>query len=163
MSPSWPSTSFWFRFTLECSRRQDYGALALLIVLGAFLQPLTHLGFDEAYLRFYYDGKQAERERLTGTIVIFLVASNVILLVLLGVTAPWLSRQLLGSPEYTSAVAFLLPTRFVSAFLFIPLNLLRVQNKSRQFAGWTLGRSAGTVALRLLLLLSGSDLACWAS
>ena len=131
----------------------DYGALALLIVLGAFLQPLTHLGFDDAYLRFYYDGQQAERERLTGTIVIFLIASNVVLLALLARTAPWLSRQLLGSSEYTSAVAFLLLTRFVSAFLFIPLNLLRVQNRSRQFAGWALGRAAGTVALRLLLVV----------
>ena len=131
----------------------DYGTLALLIVIGAFLQPLNHVGFDQAYLRFYYEGGQAEREQLTGTIVIFLIASNVILLVLLGPTAPWLSRQLLGSSEYTSAVTFLLLTRFVSAFLFIPLNLLRVQNRSRQFAGWTLGRSAGTVALRLLLVV----------
>ena len=54
----------------------DYGTLALLIVIGAFLQPLNHVGFDQAYLRFYYEGGQAEREQLTGTIVIFLIATT---------------------------------------------------------------------------------------
>ena len=108
----------------------DYGALALLLVLGAFLLPLTHLGFDEAFLRFYYESGQAERRQLTGTIVIFLIVSNVVLLMTFAAAAPWMSRQVLGSVDYVSAVVFLLLTRFVSAFLFIPLNLLRVQNKS---------------------------------
>ena len=131
----------------------DYGALALLLVLGAFLLPLTHLGFDEAFLRFYYESGPAERRQVTGTIVIFLIVSNVVLLMTFAAAAPWMSRQVLGSVDYVSAVVFLLLTRFVSAFLFIPLNLLRVQNKSRQFASWTLGRAAGTVAVRLFLVV----------
>ena len=131
----------------------DYGVLALLLVLGAFLRPLNELGFEQAYLRFYYDGGQAERRQLTGTVVIVLIVSNAILLAVFAIATPWMSRQLLGSVEYVSAVAFLLLTRVVSAFLFIPLNLLRAQNKSKQFAGWMLGRSVATLAIRLFLVV----------
>ena len=131
----------------------DYGALALLLVLGAFLQPLNHLGFDEAYLRFYYEGGMAERRELTGTTIIILVVSNTIILAISLVLAPWLSRHLLGSQQYLWAVGFLLLTRYVSAFFFIPLSVLRAQNRSRQFASWTLARAAGTVAARLLLVV----------
>ena len=131
----------------------EYGAYALLLVLGAFLQPLNHLGFDEAYIRFYYEGGQTERRQLTGTIVILLIVINVALLMVFAAAAPSMSRQLLGSVDYVSAVALLLLTRFVSAFLFIPLTLLRVQNKPRQFASWTFARAAGSVSVRLFLVV----------
>ena len=131
----------------------DYGALALLLVLDAFLRPLNHLGFDEAYLRFYFDGQRSERRQLTGTTVMFLLGSNLILLVALTSSSPWISRWLFGSTQYVSAIALLVMSRFVSAFFFIPFNLLRAENKSKQFATWTLCRSAGTVTARLALVV----------
>ena len=113
MWPSWSSTSRWSPYTRECSRRPTTASFALLLVLGAFLRPLNELGFEQAYLRFYYDGGQAERRQLTGTVVIVLIVSNAILLAVFAIATPWMSRQLLGSVEYVSAVAFLLLTRVV--------------------------------------------------
>ena len=59
--------------------------LGLLLLLRAFLRPLNQLGFDESFLRFYYDcGDDAARRTLTGTTLVAIgLASGVVLAVLL--------------------------------------------------------------------------------
>ena len=57
----------------------EFGALALLLLLEAFLRPFTQWGLDEAFLRFYYDcDSENTRRTLTGSTKIILFAANAV-------------------------------------------------------------------------------------
>ncbi len=56
----------------------EYGALALLLVLEAFLKPVYRLGLGTSFVRFYYDyTDERSRQTLAGTIVILLLVCPV--------------------------------------------------------------------------------------
>ena len=132
----------------------DYGAIALLLLLQAFLAPLNRLGLDESYLRFYYEcGDDDQKRTLTGTTAIFLGAANAGLLAGLLLGAPAVGRLLLGSSEYTGAIRLLAMNGFISAFFILPHGLMRARNQPARFARWLLVRAGGIVAARLVLVV----------
>jgi O-antigen/teichoic acid export membrane protein len=132
----------------------EYGALALLLVCEAFLKVVNRWGLDAAFLRFYYDYRtDEERHTLGGTIAGFLTVVNGVLLIgLLAAAAP-INRLLFGSLEFATAYRLLVLNNFAGAFLFLPLGLLRIQERSRLFATLTFLRSFGTVLFRLILVI----------
>ena len=132
----------------------DYGVLALLLLLEALLRPTSQCGLEDAFLRLYYDyAEPHDRRTLVGTITLAVLGTNVGVLLLLLSTAHLISSWLLGSPTYVTVVTLLALKIFVTAFFFIPLSLLRIQNKPKTFAAWSFGRSFGTVIARLVLVV----------
>jgi len=132
----------------------EFGALALLLLLEAFLRPFTQWGLDEAFLRFYYDcDSDNTRRTLTGSTIIFLFATNTVLLLVLIASSDAISTLLLGSHVYSTAVAILAMNSAIAAFFFLPFNFLRIQNRPKQFATWTFARALGTVVARLVLVV----------
>ena len=103
----------------------EFGALALLLLLEAFLRPFTQWGLDEAFLRFYYDcDSDNTRRTLTGSTIIFLFATNTVLLLVLVASSDAISTLLLGSHVYSTAVAILAMNSAIAAFFFLPFNFL---------------------------------------
>lgn len=134
---------------------REYGAFALLLVCEAFLKPTFRWGLDTSFLRFYYDcHTDRDRQTLAGTIVVFLTAANGALLVLLLATATAVNRWLLGTTDFLSAYQLLVINGFVGTFLFLPLSLLRIQERSALYASLTFVRSFGTVVARLVLVVA---------
>ena len=132
----------------------EYGALALLLVVEAFLKVAFRWGLDTSYLRLYYDyPAEDDRRTLAGTISIFLLVVNGPLTLLLVLVAPFLADALLGSREHLTALVLLVINNFVAGFFFLPLSLLRIQQRSRLFAALTFLRSLGTVIVRLVLVI----------
>ena len=132
----------------------EFGVLALLLLLEAFLRPFTQWGLDEAFLRFYYDcDSENTRRTLTGSTILFLFATNTVLLLVLVAGSGTISTLLLGSHIYGTAVAILAVNSAIAAFFFLPFNFLRIQNRPKQFATWTLARALGTVVARLVLVV----------
>ncbi len=133
----------------------EFGALALLLLLEAFLRPFTQWGLDEGFLRFYYDcDSEDTRRALTGSTILFLFTTNAVLLLVLLAGSDTISMLLLGSHVYSTAVMVLAANSAVAAFFFLPFNFLRIQNRPKQFATWTLARALGTVVARLVLVVS---------
>lgn len=133
---------------------REYGALALLLVCEAFLKPVCRWGLDSAFLRLYYDYRtDHDRKTLAGTIAGFLLSVNGTLLLLLLVVANPVNQLLFDSLEFVPAYRLLVVNSFAGAFLFLPLNLLRIQERSRRFATLTFLRSFGTVVARLILVV----------
>ena len=63
------------------------------------------------------------------------------------------NRLLFNSLEFMTAYRLLVLNNFAGAFLFLPLQLLRIQERSRLFASLTFFRSFGTVVARLVLVI----------
>jgi len=134
---------------------REYGAFALLLVCEAFLKPLFRWGLDSAFLRFYYDCQtDGERRTLAGTIVLFLVAANGVLVALLLATAPAVNRWLLDTTDFLPAYQLLVVNGAIGTFFFLPLSLLRIQERATLFASLTFVRSFGTVIARLVLVVA---------
>lgn len=133
---------------------REYGALALLLVCEAVLKVVNRWGIDASFLRFYYDyPTEEQRKTLAGTAAGFITLSNGAVVVLLLAAAAPINRLMFGSLEFAAAYRLLVLNNFAGAFLFLPLNLLRIQERSRLFASLTFLRSFGTVLLRLILVI----------
>ncbi|HTK28842.1 MAG TPA: oligosaccharide flippase family protein [Vicinamibacterales bacterium] len=133
---------------------REYGALAMLLVCEAFLKVVNRWGLDQSFLRLYYDQPdEGRRKVLATTIAIFIAAANgAIALLLLAAAAP-VNRLLFSSLDFVTAYRLLVVNNFAGAFLFLPLNLLRIEERSRLFASLTFLRSFGTVVARLILVV----------
>jgi O-antigen/teichoic acid export membrane protein len=133
---------------------REYGALALLLVCEAVLKIVNRWGLDAGFLRFHYEcATEEERRTLAGTICMFLALANgALALVLIAASAP-IGLRLLHSAEFTTAFRLLVLNSFLSTFLFLPLNLLRIQERARLFATLSFLRSFGTVLIRLFLVI----------
>jgi O-antigen/teichoic acid export membrane protein len=133
---------------------EEYGVLALLLVCEAFLKVLFRWGIDVSHLRLYYDcAGEDDRRVLAGTATIVLFVVDGALLTLLAIAAGPLSDNVLGSRMHQSAFLLLLANTFLSTFLFLPFNLLRIREEAKRFATLVFCRSFATVIARLILVV----------
>lgn len=132
----------------------EYGALALLLVLEAFLKPVYRLGLGTSFVRFYYDyTDERSRQTLAGTIVILLLGAGVVLLAILLAAAGDLTALVIGSSDYVRAFALLALNLALTSFFLVPFGILRVQERSTTLASITFARSSGTLIVRLVLVV----------
>lgn len=133
---------------------REYGALALLLVVEGVLKIVNRWGLDAGFLRFYYDYPDPDdRRTLAGTAALFLGAANGVLLLVLLLTAEPVNNLLFRSSEFTTTYRLLVANSFAATFLMLPLNLLRIQERSRLFASISFLRSFGTVIVRIVLVV----------
>ena len=150
----WRSTSCCCRSTRASSARTQYGALALLLVCEAVVKIVYRWGLDSGFLRLYYDyPDDAQRKTLAGTITVFLAVVDGSLTLLLLATAVPANMLIFGTEDFVGAYRLLVLNMFASTFLFLPLNLLRIQERSTLFSSITFLRSFGTVLIRVLLVV----------
>ena len=132
----------------------DYGVIAMLLTIEAVAKVLFRWGVDTAFMRLYYDCRdEPARQRLASTVFFFLLAVNgsILLVGLLG--AGWLSRMLFGSAEHALLIGLVIANTFVVGQYFIPFQVLRITEQSRQFIALVFVRSAGTLILRLVFVV----------
>ena len=132
----------------------EYGALALLLVVEALLKVVFRWGLDTSFLRFYYDCKtDEERKTLAGTLAIAMAVVNCALTAGLLLLAGPINQVLFESDAFVNAYRLLVLNSLASAFLFLPFNLLRIQERARFFAALTFLRALGTIVGRLVLVV----------
>lgn len=133
----------------------DYGIITMLLTIEAVTKVLFRWGVDTAFMRLYYDcSDQQARQRLASTIFFFLLVVNGAVLLAGIASARWLSELLFQTDEYGPLVALTVTNTFVAGFFFIPFQVLRIAEKSRQFIALAFARSAGTIVARLLLVIA---------
>jgi O-antigen/teichoic acid export membrane protein len=132
----------------------DYGVIAMLLTVEAVAKVVFRWGVDTAFMRLYYDcADQRARQRLASTIFLFLLAVNGGLLLLIIPSADWLSVHLFGSTHQALLIVLVIANMFVANFYFIPFQVLRIGEKSGQFVALVFLRSAGTLVMRLVLVI----------
>ena len=135
-------------------KAEDYGIIAMLLTVEAVAKILFRFGVDTAFMRLYYDcADQQARQKLAGTIFFFLLAINGAVLLAAVAASGWLSVRLFETDRYWLLVALGLANTFVGGFYFIPLQVLRITDRSGQFIALVFARSAGTLIMRLVLVI----------
>jgi O-antigen/teichoic acid export membrane protein len=134
----------------------DYGIIAMLLTVEAVVKVVFRWGVDTAFMRLYYDcADQSARQRLASTIFFFLLAVNGAILAAALASAGELSRQLFGTGQHAVVVGLVLANTFVAGFYFIPFQVLRIGEHAKQFIALVFARSAGTLVMRLVLVIGG--------
>jgi O-antigen/teichoic acid export membrane protein len=132
----------------------DYGIIAMLLTIEAAAKVVFRWGVDTAFMRLYYDCVDAAaRQRLASTIFLFLLATNGTLVVGAVAGSAWISRQLFSTPQHWLLISFVIVNTFVGGFYFIPFQVLRIGQQSKQFIALVFARSAGTLVVRLVLVI----------
>jgi O-antigen/teichoic acid export membrane protein len=132
----------------------DYGVIAMLLTIEAIAKVAFRWGVDTAFMRLYYDCvDHAARQRLASTIFFFLVVANGSLLAGGLMSADWLSARLFGASDRALLISLVIANTFIAGFFFIPLQVLRIGERSGQFIGLVFARSAGTLVMRLVLVI----------
>ena len=132
----------------------DYGVLALLITIEAAAKIAFRWGVDTAFMRLYYDCTDTPaRQSLASTIFLFLLVTNGVLVAACVASADWFSAVLFGTSSHGVLIALTIINTFIGGFFFIPLQVLRIGEHAAQFIRLTFSRSAGTLILRLALVV----------
>jgi O-antigen/teichoic acid export membrane protein len=136
----------------------DYGTLALLFLFSSVAKIVFRMGLDQGFLRVYYDlDSPGARRRFTFTMALFALFSGAALFVLLLLFVPALARGLLGEASVASRRLVLLAAAdvYLGTFFFVPLNLLRIQNRPGLFSLLSGGRQGLNTVLKVILVVKG--------
>jgi O-antigen/teichoic acid export membrane protein len=137
---------------------KDYGTLALLFLFSTVAKIVFRLGLDQGFLRVYYDlTEDAERRRFTFTMAAFSLVTGALLFGGMILAVPALSRALL---DYDTAVTRRLVILaaadvYIGTFFFVPLSILRIQNRPGLFSLLSAGRQGLNTVLKVLLVVQG--------
>jgi O-antigen/teichoic acid export membrane protein len=135
----------------------DYGVLALLLLFSTVAKILFRMGLDGGFFRVHYDLEDpAAQRRLAGTVALFAAASSTVLFLLVALLAPPLTRLLFHAEAPAAGFVVLAAADvWLSAFAFVPLNLLRIQDRPGLFSAYSAGRHTLNTVLKVVLVMRG--------
>ncbi len=134
----------------------DYGALALLLLLSTFLKILFRAGLDAGFMRIHYDLKgEAEKKGFAGSVAIFSALLSVTGFAIFWLFSGKVSLALLGDANQTLWVRLVAFDLLASSFAFVPLTLLRIEERAALFSTYSLIRHAANTVLKVLLITQG--------
>lgn len=132
----------------------DYGALAILVGLETFAKVFSRWGLDGAFMRFYYDRPAGgPLERLTSTLVWFILAVDLVLLTGALLASSGLGARLFDDPNHVTALRLMLVNTFLISTTFVPFHLMRMRDQAVTYSAFMLARSFGTLVLRIALVI----------
>ena len=138
----------------------DYGALSILLLFGVLTKIFFRSGLDAGFFRIYYEQKtDHDRKVLATTLFATAMAVSTLLFALSAIGSIALGRWLLGdafaSSQVASWVVLVAADTLLNTFVFVPMNLFRIEERPKAFTVMTLFRSAINIGLKLTLIMSG--------
>jgi O-antigen/teichoic acid export membrane protein len=135
----------------------DYGHLALLITFGTVAKVVFRLGLDAGFFRVHYEMDSAEAQRrLAGTVSVFAAAAGLVLFLgVVAAAAPLTQAVLGGEAPSRTWVVLVAADVFAGTFAFVPLNLLRIQDRPGLFSALSVVRHTVNIGLKVLLVTRG--------
>lgn len=138
----------------------EYGHLALLLLFSTASKIVFRLGLDAGFFRVHYDmATETDRRRLAGTVALFAAAVAALALAAVAALRGPITRMLLGGGVPEGWVVLAAGDVFLGTFAFVPLALLRIQDRPRLFSALSVVRHAVNIALKVLLVTSGHGIA----
>ena len=127
-------------------------------MLSTFLKILFRLGLDSGFMRTHYDIEGAEaRARFAGTTALFAAAVSGLGFFLFWLFSPAVTRAIFDDTEgaQTLWVRLVAADLFASSFAFVPLGLLRIEEKAARFSVYALARNLANTVLKVVFLQQG--------
>ena len=134
---------------------EDYGALALLLLLSTLLKIAFRLGLDSGFIRIFYDLAEDQRARFAGTVALFAGGFASAAFALVWVFSDQVSVALFQNEDGVLWVRLTAADLLASSFVFVPLALLRIEGKASLFSTYSLVRHAANTVLKVILVVMG--------
>src|SRR5437867_1915933 len=136
---------------------EDIGNLALLILFGTVAKVVFRLGLDAGFFRIHYELKtDAERRRLARTVSLFAPGVAAGLPGSVASSARPLTAWLFGStPVPTTWVVLVAGDVAVGTLAFVPLVLLRIQDRPGLFSTFSVARHTVNIVVKVMLVRNG--------
>lgn len=138
-------------------RPQDYGTLALLLLFSTVAKIAFRMGLDSGFFRVHYDlDDERRRRRLAGSVAVFAAILGTALFGLVVLLREPLNL-LLFSHEAPGSRLLLLAAAdvWLGCFAFVPLNLLRIQDRPGLFSTLSGLRHLVNTVLKVVLVVRG--------
>jgi O-antigen/teichoic acid export membrane protein len=132
----------------------DYGVLGILLLFGVMTKIGFRMGLDSGFFRIYYE-QDTDEDKRKFTTTIF-VASAVVAVcgyALVAYFSRSIGRQLLGDSNIF--VVLVAADTFLRTLAFVPMNLFRIQERSRQFTTVSIFRNIVNMGLKVYLVVTG--------
>lgn len=138
----------------------DYGHLALLMLFGTVGKIVFRLGLDAGFFRIHYEMETDEdRRRLAGTVAAFAAAVGAALFVIVLLLRRPLTRAVLGAEAPSEWWVVLVAADLaVGTVLFVPLAILRIQDRPRLFSSLSTARHVVNTVLKVVLVAKGQGI-----
>jgi O-antigen/teichoic acid export membrane protein len=135
----------------------DYGNIALLILFSTFAKIVFRLGLDAGFFRIHYELKtEDERRALAGTVSLFAAGVGALLLAAVAAAARPITGWLFGAtPVPTSWVVLVAADVAAGTLAFVPLALLRIQDRPALFSTFSATRHTVNIVLKVVLVTAG--------
>ena len=120
------------------------------------------LGLDSGFFRVHYDlATEDERRRLAGTVALFAAGVGALFFAGAILGAGALARLVLDAdtPELRRLIALTAADVWLGTFAFVPLALLRIQDRSGLFSALSVLRHAVNIVLKVVLVMRGLGVA----
>lgn len=131
----------------------EYGMLELLTVTGSLLLITSVLGFNSALTRYYVTEKnEREQNKIFQTAFFTVITVAAVLIVILILSAPVISRVVFGSPQYALYWRILFVTVLSDATAAILLALFRSQTKAGLYSTINFSKLVLTLGLNVLFV-----------
>lgn len=138
----------------------EYGHLALLLLFSTAAKIVFRLGLDAGFFRVHYDMEtEGDRRRLAGTVALFAMGVAGVLLALVVALRGPITRVFLGPGVPEGWIVLAAGDVFLGTFAFVPLSLLRIQDRPRLFSALSVIRHAVNIALKVVLVTAGHGIA----
>jgi len=136
---------------------EDIGNLALLILFSTFAKVVFRLGLDAGFFRIHYGLKtEAERRALASTVSLFAAGVGALLLAAVAAAARPITGWLFGAtPVPMSWVVLVAADIAAGTLAFVPLALLRIQDRPALFSTFSVTRHTVNIVLKVVLVRSG--------
>jgi O-antigen/teichoic acid export membrane protein len=141
---------------------RDFGVLAILTLFACVAKVVFRMGLEAGFFRIYYDlPNEEQRRRLAGTVALFSAGCGALLFLAIVLGAPLVVRLLFEdrTPVLAGYIVLVAADIYVGTFLFVPLSLLRIQNRPGRFASLTATRNVLNTALKVTLVVQGRGVA----
>lgn len=129
----------------------DYGVAGVLVVTNTLIIGLCDLGMSNGMARFFHEEKNKKKIFSTAQVAMVLVTS---VLALIGfLLAKYFSLFLFKTPDYTQVVGWSFLTVPFSIALTAPLMRLRLEEKAKIYAFFSVSRIITAVIINIILII----------
>lgn len=135
--------------------------LALLLLFSTLAKIVFRMGLDGAFFRVHYDlDDDDSRRRLAGTVALFSAGLGTTLFLLVVLGARPLTAALFGHDQPVASLVVLAAADvWLGSFAFVPLNLLRIQERPGLFSSFAVARHLTNTILKVVLVTRGLGVA----
>lgn len=129
----------------------DYGVAGVLVVTNTLIIGLCDLGMSNAMARFFHDEKNPKK--IFGTAQMAMISVTAIIAIIGIIFAKYFSIFLFKTPDYTQVVSLSFLTIPFSIAVTAPLMRLRLEEKAKTYAFFSVSRVVMTVILNIILIV----------